>query len=62
MDRLRALEPAQEGKAVLVPGDPEAKATAECAKNGYVVYTADHIAAYRKLAGELGVRPMERWQ
>eukprot|EP00095_Tigriopus_kingsejongensis_P006613 maker-scaffold396_size184579-snap-gene-0.23 protein:Tk06613 transcript:maker-scaffold396_size184579-snap-gene-0.23-mRNA-1 annotation:"malate dehydrogenase" len=60
MDHLRHMEPVEEGKPVMVPGDPEREAMkfVDTVQKGAIKYTPDHITSYRKLAQELGVNPM----
>ncbi len=57
--RLPAIDPTL---PVLIPGDPERRAERETRRAGFIRYTPDHIASYRKLAVELGVAPMEKFR
>ena len=59
MDHLRGQEPADPTKPVLVPGDPERIAMEGVDKIGAILYTKDHIIAYRNLAEKLNVLPMQ---
>ena len=59
MDHLRAQEPADPNKPVLVPGDPERIAMEGVDQIGAILYTKDHIIAYRNLAEKLNVTPMQ---
>ena len=59
MDHLRNSEPADPNKPVLVPGDPERIAMENVDKVGAILYTKDHIIAYRNLAEKLNVLPMQ---
>ncbi len=59
LGRLPAIDPTL---PVLVLGDPERWAERETRQVGFIRYTPDHIASYRKLVAELGVTPMEKFQ
>ena len=65
MDTLRSLPPADPSssqKPILVPGDPERNSEKKTRRLGFIRYTSDHITSYRRLAKELGVKPMEKFQ
>ena len=62
MDHLRGLEPSNPKKPVLVPGDPERIAMETVDTAGAILYTRDHIVAYRNLAKKLDVNPMQHLQ
>lgn len=57
-DMLRALEPVDVERPVLVAGDPERRREAENRQNGGIVYHGSQLESSRRLAEELGVQPM----
>ena len=61
LNELRASDPADPSKPVLVPADPERIAMAEVdgKQKGAIKYTPDHITCYRDLAKKLGIKPMQ---
>lgn len=54
---LRSQEPAEEGKSVLIHGDPERKHMKKCDEQGGIEYHINQIKMANRLAEEFGVDP-----
>ena len=57
--KLRAMEPADGEKPVLVPGDPERIHMAKVDRQGGVAYVAQQITSAERLAQRLKIQPMK---
>ena len=57
LDTFRDLEPAEPGRPVLVPGDPERLRDAEVTKAGGVRYSGAQHKRFRIISEKFGVKP-----
>nr|XP_045581329.1 uncharacterized oxidoreductase YjmC-like isoform X2 [Procambarus clarkii] len=59
MDYCRGMEPAEQGKPVLAPGDPERSHVEKVKKEGGITYHINQITDSWRLAQVLGVKAMQ---